>query len=227
MLWGAVSRSARAPSRVDRELFVPGQAPFLLAGGPEFGAEVANVFELGARGRFAPRVSYSVTGFRHDHDRLRSVEPTTSGNVVFRNGIEGSTTGIEAWATYHPTDRWRLSAGGIEMRQRLHAAAGVVDQGGVAALGNDPKRTFVFRSSLDFADRQELDVIVRHVGARPNPAVPSYTAVDLRWGWHVTKQVELSLTLENLTDPGHPEWGPAGNRVEFERAWYLKLLVQL
>ena len=227
MVWGAVSRSVRAPSRIDRELFVPGQAPFLLAGGPEFDSEVANVYEVGSRGRFAPRISYSVTAFRHEHDRLRSLEPSGAGNLVFRNGIEGSTTGIEAWATYHPTDRWRLSAGGIEMRQRLHPAPGVVDQGGVAALGNDPKRSLVFRSSLDFADRQELDVLVRHVGARPNPAVPSYTAVDLRWGWRVTTQVELSLTLENLTDHKHPEWGPAANRVEIARAGYLKLLVQL
>ena len=35
-----------------------------------------------------------------------------------------------------------------------------------------------------------------------------------------------SLTLENLTDRRHVEWGGA-NRVEFERAAFLKLLVQL
>ena len=227
MLWGAVSRSVRAPSRIDRELFIPGQPPFFLAGGEGFESEVAVVYEAGARGRFAPRVSYSVTAFRHEHDRLRSLEPNGAGGLVFRNGIEGSTTGLEAWATFHPTDHWRLSAGGIEMRQRLHPAPGVVDQGGVAALGNDPKRSLVLRSSLEFADRQELDVIVRHVGARPNPAVPSYTAVDLRWGWRITSRVELSLTLENVTDHRHPEWGTAANRVELERSAYLKLLVQL
>lgn len=227
MLWGAVSRSVRAPSRIDRELFIPGQPPFFLAGGAGFDSEVAVVYEAGARGRFAPRVSYSVTTFRHEHERLRSLEPSGAGGLVFRNGIEGSTTGIEAWTTYHPTERWRLSAGGIEMRQRLHPAPGVVDQGGIAALGNDPKRSLVLRSSLDFADRQELDVSVRHVGARPNPAVPSYTAVDLRWGWRITPQIELSLTLENLTDHRHPEWGAAPNRVELERSAYLKLLVQL
>lgn len=227
MVWGAVSRSSRAPSRIDRELFVPGQAPFLLAGGAGFESEVANVFEVGARGQVAPRFSYSVTAFRHEHDRLRSLEPNGSGSLVFRNGIEGSTTGIEAWATYYPTERWRVSAGGIEMRQRLHPRSGVTDVGGVTALGNDPKRSLVFRSSLDLAERHALDVMVRHVGGRPNPTVPSYTAVDLRWGWQVTRQVELSLTLENLTDRRHPEWGGAPNRVELERAAYVKLLVQL
>ncbi|MFO1286543.1 MAG: TonB-dependent receptor [Rubrivivax sp.] len=35
-LWGAWSRAVRTPSRFDRELFLPGTPPFLLAGGPGF-----------------------------------------------------------------------------------------------------------------------------------------------------------------------------------------------
>jgi iron complex outermembrane receptor protein len=224
MVWGAISRSVRTPSRIDRELFLPGQPPFSLAGGPSFRSEVANVFELGARGRLLPHFTYSVTAFHHIHQRMRSLEPSGTGAAEFRNGIEGDTSGIEAWVTYLPFDRWRLSAGGVHMTQDLHPRPGVVDLGGVAALGNDPRNSFVARSTLDFGERQELDIIVRHVGKRPFPAVPSYTAVDLRWGWHVTRNVEVSLTLENLTDRRHSEWG---NRVEFERAAYLKLLVQL
>ena len=226
MVWGAISRSVRTPSRVDRELFLPGQAPFSLAGGPSFRSEVANVFELGARGRLLPRFTYSVTAFHHAHQRLRSAELGAAGALEFRNGIEGKTSGIEAWVTYLPTDRWRLSAGGVHLSQDLHPRPGVVDLGGLAALGNDPKNSFVARSTLDFGERQELDVILRHVGRRPSPAVPSYTALDLRWGWHVSRTVEVSLTLENVTDRRHAEWG-AGNRVEFERAAFLKLLVQL
>ena len=226
MVWGALSRSVRAPSRVDRELFIPGQPPFTLAGGEGFTSEVANVFEVGARGRLLPRFTYSVTAFHHAHRRLRSVEPTGTGSLAFRNGIEGDTSGIEAWVTYLPTDRWRLSAGGVHMSQDLRARPGVVDIGGIAALGNDPRNSFVARSTLDFGERHELDVLVRYVGKRPLPEVPAYTAVDVRWGWHVSRNVELSLTLENLTDRRHAEWG-SGNRVEFERAAFLKLLVQL
>jgi iron complex outermembrane receptor protein len=53
--------------------------------------------------------------------------------------------------------------------------------------------------------------------------VPAYTAVDLRWGWKVSREVELSLTLQNLFDPEHPEFN-AAPRSEFERGAFLKLL---
>jgi iron complex outermembrane receptor protein len=226
-LWGAASRAVRAPSRIDRELFTPARPPFLLNGGPNFDSEVANVFELGIHGRPAPRVSYSATAFRHEWKRLRSVAPFPGGGFAFANDIEGSTSGLEGWATWSPLDGWRLSAGGTLLRQRLHVRPGAVDLGGLAALGNDPERSFVFRSSLDLPHRQELDLIVRYVGERPNPLVPAYTAVDLRWAWHVNDRLELSLTAENLTDARHAEWGPAGNRVEFERAFFAKLLARL
>jgi iron complex outermembrane receptor protein len=226
-LWAALSHTARAPSRIDRELFVPGTPPFVIEGGPGFRSEVADVVEAGWRGRAGPAFAWSVTAFRHEHERLRSVEPAPDGGFVLANGLEGSTSGLEGWATFHASERWRLSAGGIELRQLLRAAPGVVDVGGLAALGNDPKRSYVFRSSLDFANRQELDVIVRYVGERPNPTVPAYTAVDLRWGWHVNDRTELSLTIDNLTDAEHAEWGPPANRVEFERSWFLKLVVRL
>ena len=36
VIWGAVSRAVRTPSRIDRHFFVPGTAPFALAGGPDF-----------------------------------------------------------------------------------------------------------------------------------------------------------------------------------------------
>src|SRR6267378_752343 len=38
-LWAAVSRAVRTPSRVDRELYAPGQPPYFLAGGPGFHSE--------------------------------------------------------------------------------------------------------------------------------------------------------------------------------------------
>jgi iron complex outermembrane recepter protein len=226
LVWTALSRAVRAPSRVDREFFTPGQPPFVLNGGPGFESEVANVAELGVRGRVTTQFSYSATAFHHDWNRLRSVEQQPGVGLVFANGIEGSSSGIEAWATYTPFQQWRLSAGGTWLRQRLHARPGVADFGGLAALGNDPKRTLVARSSFDLPHRQELDLIVRYVSERPNPNVPAYTALDVRWGWHVDDRIEVSLTAENVGNPLHAEWGSAINRVEFERAYFAKILIR-
>src|SRR5213593_5305657 len=48
-LWAAVSRALRTPSRIDRELFAPGQPPYFLAGGPDFHSEKLLAYELGYR----------------------------------------------------------------------------------------------------------------------------------------------------------------------------------
>ena len=70
--------------------------------------------------------------------------------------------------------------------------------------------------------------MVRRVGSVPlqvpAPPVAAYTAVDMRWGWKVNRDLELSLTLQNLFDPQHPEFNAAPARSEFERSVFLKLL---
>ena len=62
---------------------------------------------------------------------------------------------------------------------------------------------------------------MRRVGALPNPRVPEYTAVDLRYAWHARPNVELSLTLQNAFDPEHPELNAAPGRSEIPRSAFL------
>jgi len=70
-------------------------------------------------------------------------------------------------------------------------------------------------------------VQVRRVGSLPNPAVPAYTAVDMRLGWQVRPGLELSLTLRNLGDGKHPEWGNPAARAEVDRSAVLKMVWKL
>ncbi|HSH91217.1 MAG TPA: TonB-dependent receptor, partial [Ramlibacter sp.] len=49
LAWAALSRAVRAPARLDREFFFPGNPPFFINGGPQFVSEVANVLEVGWR----------------------------------------------------------------------------------------------------------------------------------------------------------------------------------
>ncbi len=221
-VWGALSRAVRAPSRVDREFHQPGQPPFLVAGGPDFRSEIANVAELGWRSQPLASLSYSVTLFYADYDRLRSVAPTPSG-AVFRNDIEGSNTGVESWASWRISDRWRIVAGATAMRERLHVRPGAIDLGGLPSLGNDPSAWWSVRSYFDIDPRNDVDISLRHTGARPGGPVPSYTAVDARWGWRATPTLTVALVLQNLFDPRHAEWGAPANRAEFERAAFVKI----
>ena len=79
------------------------------------------------------------------------------------------------------------------------------------------------RSSIDLGARWAWDVSVRHVGARAQPAVPAYTALDSRLAWSSGREWELALVLRNIGDPRHPEWGVPTNRVEHERSALLQL----
>jgi iron complex outermembrane receptor protein len=223
LVWSALSRTVRAPSRIDRELFLPASPPFFFAGGPDFRSEVSNVLELGYRAQPSQTLSYSVTAFYHDHSRLRSYEPR-AGGVRVENRISGSTRGIEAWGTWRPVAAWRLDAGWVEQRQRLAPDADSLGTLASAGHGNDPRRWIKLRSAVDLTSRHELDVMLRYVGALPSPVVPSYTAVDARLGWRVSRELELSLLLQNLFDRSHPEFGAAANRVEFRRGAFINVV---
>ncbi|MBC7803075.1 MAG: TonB-dependent receptor [Candidatus Parcubacteria bacterium] len=224
LFWSSLSRAVRAPSRIDRELFSPANPPhFLLAGGPGFESEIAYVAEIGYRAQPFANLSFSITAFHRDFDRLRSTEPSPAG-PVFANKIEGRTDGLEAWGTFSVSRSWRLNAGYSQQTQKRRLVDGSTNVAGLAALGNDPNYWWLLRSSWDFGPRHELDVTIRRVGGLPNPVVPPYTAVDARMGWRIVPGVELSLTAQNLFDRRHPEWGVAPGRPEFERAVFAKVL---
>jgi iron complex outermembrane receptor protein len=220
LLWTAASRAVRAPSRIDREFFSPANPPFAVAGGPEFQSEVSRVYELGYRAQATRDLSFSITGFYHDHEKLRTLRPQPGG-AVFANDLEGRTSGYETWGAYRVVEWWRLSAGFTRLHQALRVTGGATDVQPPSATGNDPGGWWKLRSSFDLG-RVELDLMLRHYEALPNPNVPGYTALDARLGWRLRRGLELSLVGQNLGDRRHPEWGVAPGRPELERALFVR-----
>jgi iron complex outermembrane receptor protein len=155
------------------------------------------------------------------------VEPAPGGGFVLDNKIEGSTHGVEAWGNYRVTSSWRLSGGLVLLEQNLRLKPDSMDTSGIDALGNDPKHQWLLRSAFDLTPRHEFDVMVRRIGALPDPSVPAYTAVDARLAWRARRDLELSVTVNNLFDTGHPEFGVPATRSEFERSIFLKVLWRL
>jgi len=230
LLWSALSRAVRTPSRLDREFFAPGAPPFtLLQGGPNFQSEKLTALDIGYRGQPNARVSYAIAAYWNRYDDLRSVESISSTllPVVIANGMKGHTAGLEAWGTWQVRDWWRLSAGANWMHRSLGFKAGSRDVAGVQAAGNDPKHQYMLRSSMNFAPSMEFDVNLRAMGALSNPAIPSYTALDLRWGWRVRRDVELSVQAFNVTDRRHLEFGTLAQRTEVPRSVAVKLVWRL
>jgi iron complex outermembrane recepter protein len=219
LVWGAVSRAVRAPARLDRDLFFPPDGAFI-RGGPDFVSEVADVIELGYRAQPAALLSYSVTAFHQVYDKLRSGQLPPA---VVQNRIDGTVSGVEGWAVLQPADAWRVSGGFTVLNKDLAAEADSGDPVGPSALGNDPEQQWMLRAAYTPAARHELDVIVRRVSSLPQPHVPSYTAVDAHWTWLPRRDVQVSLSLQNLFDSAHAEFGTAPVRSEIERGAYLNV----
>jgi iron complex outermembrane receptor protein len=221
LLWAAASRAVRAPARLDRDIVLPPNPPYIIAGGPDFVSEVANVYELGYRAQPTPDLTFSVTAFHTAWDRLRSGQAPPGAQV--QNMIGGNTSGIEGWATWQASRRWRISGGLTTLHKNLRLDPGSADPVGPSNLGNDPSYQWQLRSALSLAERHDLDVSVRRVAALPLPAVPAYTTVDLRYGWRVHDGLELSIAVRDLFDAGHPEFNAAPDRSEIGRSARLQL----
>jgi iron complex outermembrane receptor protein len=170
LVWGSLSRSVRAPSRIDRDLYSPtvpavvnGVPQYGIAGGPEFESEVANVFELGYRAQPTPTLSYSATAFygrlrqaahpRTEPERHRFGVPQFRARPHARHRSLGHLAGRQGLA---PVRRRRGAA--VETA----ANAGSRDLSGATGLAtSDPSHYWMLRSSYDFAAGQELDVTLR------------------------------------------------------------------
>ena len=223
-LWAGVSRTVRAPSRLDADAYIPGRPPYLLRGGMRVRSEVAKVFELGYRGQPLAGLSYSATIFHNDDDHLRTqeIDPTVTF-LVFDSLMEGRANGIEMWGSYQATPAWRLSAGYTALHQNLQLKPGSNDVAGPSTTGKDPSHTMQLRSIYNLAAGKELEVAVRKVAALEQAAVPGYTAVDARFGWQVNPGLEVSVTAQNINGD-HPEYGPAATRSEIPRSVAVKLV---
>ena len=61
----------------------------------------------------------------------------------------------------------------------------------------------------------EFDAMWRYVGEIGTFNVSSYDSLDLRLGWHASRNLELSIIGQNLLDSSHLEF--ASNLVDTER----------
>jgi iron complex outermembrane receptor protein len=226
--WASLARTVRAPSRLDRDAYIPAQPPYLLNGGPNFRSETARVLEAGYRGQPTTLLSLSATAFLSDYDHLHTQELAPSRtSIYFGNGMRGRVDGLETWASLQATAALRLHAGFTRLWPRLELKPGSTDTAAsvAAAEGAMPRHQAQLRASLDLPRGAELDLQLRHVSALTAPAVPAYTAADLRLGLRIAADTELSLTARNLGG-GHGEFGPIDTRSEFRRGFFVQLRTQ-
>ena len=244
MLWAAISRAVRTPSRIDRDLREPTRlpAPFpgsILNGGDDFSSEKLVAYELGHRAQLGSRLATSLSLFYNDYSDIRSTTPgpltfpSFGFPLVFGNNLEGETHGLELSATWQPFDGWRLRGGYNLLEEHLHVKPGRVDFSNALNETSDPEQQLTLRSALDLPANLQLDIGLRwvdtlHNNNGPMPGtVPSYVEADARVGWLLAGNLELSIVGQNLLHDHHPEYGfPGATRAEIERSVYGKVLLR-
>jgi iron complex outermembrane receptor protein len=241
-VWSAVSRAARVPTRLERDIAIevtpPGNNPVVgLLGNDDFKAERLTAYEVGYRFQPVTNLSFDLALFYNDYERLASLEFGTffvgpDGRLVVpivnENLTSGRTRGAELQLEWSPADYWHVTAVYTHLDMSL-TPSGADNNRGEWFEGSTPRGIVGLRSWLTLGERFEVDAHFRHQSrirqmpvAFMGEGVDAYSELDLRLGWRASAHWELSLVGQNLLHDQHAEFGPSASRGEIERGAYLK-----
>ena len=242
-VWGAVTRAVRTPSRVEEDLQVTGLVGtnpplfFRAIGDGKFDSERLIGYEAGYRNLVTSELYLDITTFYNDYHRLLSLEPGapfveaspapphTVVPLFLRNGLLGSTSGVEIEPDWRPTHWWRLTGSYSYLHMDLKKEASSLDSSTASSTeGSSPHHQVVVQSSLDLPKNLEFDQTYRYVSALPAKQVGSYGTADLQLAWHPTQHISFSIVGQNLLQPHHPEFaGDPGPLVGIRRSVYARI----
>jgi iron complex outermembrane receptor protein len=120
--------------------------------------------------------------------------------------MKGEAWGVEVASTWDMFDFWRVKAAFTWFELDLFRDPVSQDINFAVANGASPQFQFNVRSYLDLPNGWELDTALNYVDELPDLGIEEYVRLDLRLGWHASKQVELSVTGQNLLESNHQEF---------------------
>lgn len=224
-LWAGVSRSVRTPSRIEQRGSVltgvmppefpnqPVPVAVLAQGLPSYRSEEVITYEAGYRTTFSKSVSLDVTGFYNDYRDLRYAlqgSPSFNGTFLnqpldFTNNLNGKTYGVEIATVWQMLDWWRWDINYSWLHTQLNNI-------GPAQTGISPQQRVSLRGALSPWQNIDLDFWFRYVdtnfsvGSFGKTYIKGYVTLDLRAAWCPYKNIELSLTGQNLLAQSHLEY---------------------
>ncbi len=244
-VWGSVTRAVRTPSRLDEDVLLSDFAtvtplPIYLrvSGNRQFQSEELIAYETGYRRLVTPHCYVDVALFYNDYNDLYSFQvgapfletsPAPDHAVIpllTSNGIKGTTKGIEVSPDWKPVNGWELRASYSYLDMELENKPGSNDPTSVPGYeGSSPRHQVMIQSFVNLPKKLEFDQTYRYVSALPAQTVASYQTMDARFGWHITRELELSVGGQNLFQPHYAQYGgDPGGLVETKRSVYAKLV---
>lgn len=234
MVWAAVSKALRAPSRNDTNLVLnigefpgPGGTPTLLRllGNPQFQDERLIAYETGYRTMVSKRLSIDVAAYFDAWNNLQSTEPSgfffeptplpahDVQTLMYGNLMHGESHGIELTANWKVKDWWSISPGLGLSRKHFHPDPKSADtQTARFVEGGSPDYPIALRSHVDLRRSLAWDVSAYFVdpltgqGPLSNLKIPSYTRLDSGLTWKLGEGFSLSVVGQNLLKDHHMEF---------------------
>lgn len=227
-IWAGISRAVRTPDRFreDAALTVTG-TPF----GPvrilnrSLDSERVLAYELGYRGQLHPRVTIDLAAYYNQYDRLIFTETVTALTSRYANNMNGHTAGLEVAGEWRPFDWWALRPA-LTYQQTVLAGPPMTSIPTTGREGSSPDHQASLQSRITWGPQWEFDAWYRYVERLTAAGVPGYHTLDLRLGWHVSKQLTVDLVGQNLSDKAHPEFRTISGgtqNTEVQRAGFLRL----
>jgi iron complex outermembrane receptor protein len=243
VLWSAVSRALRVPSRLESDLsltaiFNPATPTFIrVTGTNDFQPERLTAYELGYRVQPTDRLFVDLALFHNDYTRLLSLEPGTqftettpppTHDVIpyfLLNRLGGDVRGAEMSAEWRPTASMRLTGSYSFLDMNIRPADNSLDTTSAPSTeGSSPRHLANVRSWFSLPWRLGLDATLRYVGSLESGDVDAYTEMDLVVSRDLPLGFEVSLAGQNLLSGHHREFGAAGTAIEVERSLYGRLV---
>jgi iron complex outermembrane receptor protein len=251
--WASVSKAVRTPSRVeDTGEVIAGKIPLpptyttahtlVIYGNTEMKAEEVIAYEAGYRFINGQAFSLDLVLFYNEYQNLSdytyNFSPMLLGlpmSILFDNGMEGSTQGLEASIAWQPRP-WlttELNYTYIKLDLQPLNTLNPSDTA-IIAEESSPEHQVSLRTGIDIRKNLHLNLWARYVGAldiASNVAytsgmiVDDYLAFDANISWKMRENIELTLVGQNLFDSSHLEFVNEyfTPPIEIERSVYAKI----
>jgi iron complex outermembrane receptor protein len=226
--WLSVARAIRQPARADTAIQIDANIVPLdngnfgvrqITGDPNREAENLLSYQLGYRAQASKTLSVDIATFLNFYHHLQTDEPgipfftstPPPSHSVFpvesTSGAHGRTYGMEIFAHWDITRRWRISPGLTIRRMHIAPDASSQDSAVEGVAGDTPNQKYEIRSLLSLPHKLQWDTTLYHVDSLPDQDIPGYSRVDTRVGWQFGEAAEVSIVGQNLLTPRHAEFG--------------------
>lgn len=224
-VWAAVSRAVVLPNRAQHSIHlfrqIPGTSPAVFGNAianPQMNTENLLAFELGWRWQINHNLDLDTALFYNIYDRMQGtrfvgnpylIDGVAVKDAIVANSRQVKSYGLELSANYRINQDWRLQAS-YSANQFEVSYDPSVDwfRDPLNESHVNPSHNLSLRSLFNVTSEIELDSWLRYVDSIyvDRRTIPAYITMDLRLGWHPHKNLEISVSGQNLLDNQHPEF---------------------